>query len=60
MKNSRSVARSDLKGLKAFREDYPECRAVFLYRGDQVLEIEGIRVEPCEVFLKSLTIPARG
>ncbi len=54
VKNSRSVRGRDLRGLRAFLEDYPAARARLLYRGDERLEIQGIRCEPCEEYLADI------
>ncbi len=54
VKNSARVRPADLRGLKTFREDYPECRPLLLYRGDDRLEIDGIACWPVQDFLKSL------
>ena len=44
----------DLRGLRAFLEDYPEAKARLLYRGDERLEMRGIRCEPCEAYLAGI------
>lgn len=54
VKNSGKVNRSDLRGLKAFQSDYPECKAALLYRGKERLLIDGIYCLPCQDFLVSL------
>lgn len=51
VKNNVAVRSADLRGLKAFREDYPEAELRLLYRGTEALEIDGIRCLPCEQFL---------
>ena len=48
VKNGATVRERDLRGLREFLEDYPEAEAQLLYRGDERLEIRGIRCEPCE------------
>jgi uncharacterized protein len=58
VKHSATVRSRDLKSLKAFREDYPEATPLFLYRGKEALEIDGIRCLPCESFLRGL-LPGR-
>ena len=45
---------ADLRGLKAFRDDYPEAVLRLLYRGAESLEIDGIRCLPCDAFLRRL------
>lgn len=54
VKNATRVRPDDLRGLKAFRADYPECRTTLLYRGPDKLQIDGIRCLPVEAFLKAL------
>jgi predicted AAA+ superfamily ATPase len=54
VKNAGSVRPADLRGLRAFREDYPECEAMLLYRGEEQLEIDGVRCVPVERFLRGL------
>ncbi|OIP95903.1 ATPase [Candidatus Wirthbacteria bacterium CG2_30_54_11] len=54
VKSSTKIRPSDLNGLRAFREDYPQAQLVFLYRGEQRLLIDGILCIPCERFLRDL------
>jgi len=54
VKNAKKVQAVDLHGLKAFREDYPQCRPLLIYRGKERLEIEAIRIIPCDTFLGGL------
>lgn len=54
VKNGMTVRERDLRGLRAFLEDYPEAEARLLYRGDERLEIRGIRCEPCEAYLTGI------
>ncbi len=54
VKNSSRVNSKMLKGLTAFREDYPEARALLLYRGEERLLINEILCIPCEQFLERL------
>jgi predicted AAA+ superfamily ATPase len=69
--HSATIRVADLRGLKAFRADYPEAtlrpagsaatggsRGRLLYRGQESLEVEGIRCLPCDVFLK-LLVPGK-
>jgi len=58
IKNSRSIRPNNLRGLKAFLQDYPESQALFLYRGEETLERDGIRCMPADKFLREL-IPGR-
>lgn len=55
VKNSAKVNRKDLRGLKTFQADYPESRAVLLYRGTERLSVDGILCLPCDEFLSVLT-----
>jgi predicted AAA+ superfamily ATPase len=58
VKNGVAVRPADLRGLKAFREDYPEAVLRLLYRGSEALEIDGIRCLPCAEFLRQM-IPGK-
>ena len=58
VKRSATVRPADLRGLKAFREDYPEADLRLLYGGQETLVVDGIRCVPCERFLREL-IPGR-
>jgi predicted AAA+ superfamily ATPase len=54
VKHSAAVRPADLRGLKAFRADYPEADLRLLYRGEEALEVDGIRCVPCDAFLRHL------
>ena len=54
IKNSRNVHSTDLRGLKTFREDYPQAKPVLLYRGNQSRVVDGILCMPVIEFLKDL------
>ncbi len=54
VKNSRSISRKDLKGLKTFLSDYPESRAIMLYRGTEKYIEDSILCMPCDEFLRNL------
>ncbi len=54
VQNSAAVRARDLRGLRAFLEDYPEAQARLLYRGEERLEVQGIRCEPCEAYLAGI------
>jgi uncharacterized protein len=54
VKNKKLVNSSDLRSLKAFREDYPESRLIILYNGTERLLIDSIECIPCEDFLVNL------
>jgi len=51
VKNSRQVRPEDLRGLKAFAEDYPLSNRYLLYRGNDRLKRDGVLCMPCEDFL---------
>jgi predicted AAA+ superfamily ATPase len=51
VKNGDTVSRNDLSSLKAFREDYPEAKLFFLYRGQRRLMQDEIQCVPVQEFL---------
>lgn len=59
VKNTATVRPHDLRGLKNFRADYPECEPIFVYRGARRLLVDGILCVPGEEFLQRLN-PNRG
>ncbi|MDI6792446.1 MAG: AAA family ATPase [bacterium] len=59
VKNSTRVDKKNLRGLLSFREDYPECTPLLLYRGKERLKICNILCVPCDEFLCQLQ-PERG
>ena len=54
VKNAAKVQAGDLRGLRTFRQDYPEAHAALLHRGDERLRIDGIWCLPVEDFLREL------
>jgi predicted AAA+ superfamily ATPase len=59
VKNSASVSSADLRGLKSFRDDYPEAGPlILLHRGAERLMTDGILCVPAGDFLSAL-IPGR-
>lgn len=54
VKNARRVDRADLRGLRAFREDYPQAEAALLYRGADRRRIDSIWCIPVEEFLPAI------
>ena len=54
VKNTSRVRDEDLRSLRSFKEDYPECHAFFLYRGKEKLLKNGIQCIPCDQFLANL------
>ncbi len=55
VKNSSRVGDSDLRALASFKEEYPECETILLYRGKECLLKNGVRCMPCEKFLQLLS-----
>ena len=43
-----------MRGLKSFRDDYPEAEAVLLYRGNERLHMDDIWCLLAEEFMKEL------
>jgi predicted AAA+ superfamily ATPase len=54
VKNTNRIRPEDLRSLAAFRQDYPQGKAMFLYRGNEKLLKNNILCIPCEEFLKEL------
>lgn len=54
VKNTGTIRPEDLRGLQAFRADYPQSQCVFLYRGKEQRKIGDIHCHPCETFLRQL------
>ena len=54
VKHAQSIGPGDLRGLKAFKEDYPQAKCVLLYRGSQRLQKDDILCLPVEQFLTAL------
>ena len=54
VKNSRNVYAKDLRGLRSFKQDYPEAALLLLYRGKDRLLIDDVFCMPVEQFLKYL------
>ncbi|HFQ81278.1 MAG TPA: ATP-binding protein [Desulfobacterales bacterium] len=54
VKNSTRINSKMLKGLKTFKDDYPEAQAMILYRGEERLVINDILCLPCDQFLQQL------
>lgn len=54
VKNSDKVRSEDLRGLKEFKEDYPEAQTFLLYRGTERVIKNGILCIPCEEFLQAV------
>jgi len=54
VKNTARVRPEDLRGLRAFWEDYPQSQRVLLHRGKDRLKIYEVWCLPCEEFLLAL------
>lgn len=54
VKNTRSVRPEDLRGLRSFKEDYPEAQVALLYQGEDRIVTGGVRCLPVHDFLRSL------
>jgi uncharacterized protein len=54
VKNSARIRPQDLRGLQAFRADYPKSRSFLLYRGHERRKIDQILCLPCAQFLEQL------
>ena len=59
VKNTARVRPRDLRGLRAFCEDYPEATPILLHRGPHPLEIDGIKCIQVDTFLRAL-VPEKG
>jgi predicted AAA+ superfamily ATPase len=59
VKNTATIRPHDLRALKSFRDDYPECETVLVHRGRESLLIDGVRCVPGDLFLRALR-PDRG
>ena len=57
--NADRVRSFDLRGLRAFGDEYPEARRVLLYRGEHRLVRRGVLCLPVDGFLAGLD-PAKG
>jgi predicted AAA+ superfamily ATPase len=55
VKNNSHISSKDIKGLKAFKKDYPECRPILLFRGKEKIIHQGIECIPIEEFLPNLS-----
>ena len=54
VKNARKIHTADLRGLRSFKEEYPDSKTLFLYRGKERIVKEGILCLPCVEFIKEL------
>lgn len=53
VKRSSRISDDMLKGLRAFKSDYPEARCVFIYGGDRQMQFQDIEVIPITDFLRN-------
>lgn len=54
VKNTAVLRPADFHGLQAFKEDYPECSVLLLYRGHRRYMHGSILCIPCDQFLQDL------
>ena len=54
VKNARRVYSSDLRALRAFRDDYPEAETALLYRGPDRLRIDNVWCLPVQDVLRRI------
>lgn len=54
VKNGATVRREDVRSLRAFVSDWPECEPLLLYRGSDRILIDGVRCIPVTEFLAQL------
>lgn len=54
VKNSTTISPADLRGLRSFQSDYPECNVCLLYRGQERLNKRGVLCLPVESFFQKL------
>ena len=54
IKHSKRATEKDLKGLKAFRQDYPEADLLLVYLGQENLKINDVQIIPAIDFLLKL------
>ena len=52
VKHSDRIRREDFKGLKQFKEEYPEAELIFVYSGERRFHEEGIEIVPVDTFLR--------
>jgi predicted AAA+ superfamily ATPase len=54
VKHSASVRRDDVRALRSFTADYPDCEPLLVYRGEDRLVVNGVRCLPVHDFLVGL------
>lgn len=55
VKHSTRIFSQDLRGLKHFKEDYPEAQIFVIYRGDRPIVVDDVLCLPCIQFLTKLS-----
>lgn len=51
VKNSAAIRPNDLRSLKSFRDDYPNCKTILVYRGNKRTLRDDVLIVPCDEFL---------
>lgn len=59
VKHAATIRREDVRSLRAFREDNPECEPLLVHRGRDRRLVDGVRCIPAAEFLVGLR-PGRG
>ncbi len=54
VKNTAAVRSQDLRALRSFREEYPDCQLVFIYRGTDRLLVDDVLCVPGDEFLRGM------
>ncbi len=54
VKASKTIHPSDIRHLKTFQQDYPQSKALLIYCGSHIQEIDGISCIPASSFLKHI------
>jgi len=54
VKHTHRINPSDLRGLKAFQQDYPEAETALIYRGDERRRIDNFWCIPAQEFLSGI------
>jgi len=56
--NTQRVCSTETRALRGFRQDYPECQPLLLYRGQDRALVDGVLTMPAAEFLRGL-VPGR-
>lgn len=54
VKNTKKISREDLSGLNSFLDDYPQAKAILVFRGENTEQHGKITCVPVEKFLQDL------